>query len=424
MGFTRREFLTASALCLGATPFLALGANKKVVVVGGGIGGATAAKQIQLLNPAIEVTLIEPKQAYYTCFMSNEVLSGQRSLHSIRFNYTGLKDIGITLIHDIATNINADKKTVSTKTGRTFSYDRCIIAPGIDFKWETIAGYDTKVAAVIPHAWQAGQQTKTLREQLEAMPDGGTVIIAPPSGLIRAPHAPYERASQIALYLQQQKPKSKVLILDAKEKFPQMGLFLQAWKTLYGYGGNNSLIEWHGGQDKSEVVKVDAASNSVTTAGGNVFTADVLNIIPAQRAGKIAQSAGLTDASGWCPIDPATFESTRLEGIHIIGDASIATSMHKLGSAASSQAMVCASAVVALLNDQQPETPSYLDVAYSTVGNEYAFSTTAVYRLAKDGASIMQTAGGSTPADAHPEQLKREAAYAHSWFNNFTANTF
>jgi sulfide dehydrogenase [flavocytochrome c] flavoprotein chain len=431
MKITRRGFVkgagAATAIGMIGTPYIALGASKKVVVIGGGTGGATAAKYLRMADPTIEVTLIEANKDYYTCYMSNEVLGGDRSIDSIKFGYSGLGKHGVKVVHDIVTSIDAGAQTIKTAGDQSFNYDRCIVAPGIDFKWETIEGYDAKVAEDIPHAWKAGSQTVTLRKQLEDMKDGGTVVIAPPPNPFRCPPGPYERASQIAHYLKQHKPKSKILILDPKSKFSKMGLFVQGWKALYGYETDNAIIEWHGsaqGSNDNAVVKVDAGSKSVMTGFDETVKADVLNVIPAQKAGKIAFSAGLTNESGWCPVDLLTFESTIHKNIHVIGDASIATGMPKSGYAANSEAKVCAASVAALLNGQQPGTPAYVNTCYSIVGKDWGISVAAVYKLAEDHSKITSVSGGLTPTDATPEMRAREVAYAHSWFKNITHDIF
>ncbi len=431
MKITRRGFVkgagAATAIGLIGTPYLALGASKKVVVVGGGTGGATAAKYLRMADPTIEVTLIEANKDYYTCYMSNEVLSGERTIDTIKFGYTALGKHGVKVVNDRVTAIDAGAKTVKTAGGQSFPYDRCIVAPGIDFKWDSIEGYDEKVAEKIPHAWKAGSQTLTLRKQLETMKDGGTVIIAPPPNPFRCPPGPYERASQIAHYLKHNKPKSKILILDAKPKFSKQGLFVQGWKALYGFESDNAMIEWRPsaqGSKDNAVVKVDPGAMSVTTGFDETIKGDVLNIIPAQKAGKIAFAAGLTNDSGWCPVNLHTFESTLHKGIHVIGDASIATGMPKSGYAANSEAKVCAAGVAALLNGQEPGTPAYVNTCYSIVGKDWGISVAAVYKLAEDGSKITSVSGGLTPLDATPEMRAREVAYAHSWFNNITHDIF
>jgi len=226
------------------------------------------------------------------------------------------------------------------------------------------------------------------------------------------------------MYLQHKKPKSKVIILDPKPKFSKMGLFTGAWKKFYGYGTDNAMIEWHGQQDEAGVVAVDAASNTVTTSFGDEIKADVLNVIPPQKAGAIAFAAGLTNDKGWCPINLHTFESKLKAGIHVLGDASIATGMPKSGYSANSQAKVCVAAVVAMLKGQEPGSPSYVNTCYSIVAKEHGFSVAAVYRLAEDGSKITAVSSGLTPGDSSPEVFKREVLYAHSWFKNITHDIF
>lgn len=428
MTISRRGFIqtvgAATAVGMVGVPLLAHGAGKRVVVVGGGTGGATAAKYLRQADSTIEVVLIEPNRHYYTCYMSNEVLGGGRSMDSIKFGYDGLKKHGVTVVHDKVTSIEAGSRTVKTAGGQTFAYDRCIVSPGIDFRWDTIEGYDADVAKKVPHAWKAGEQTMTLHKQLTSMKNGGTVVIAPPPNPFRCPPGPYERASQIASYLKVHKPKSKIIIMDPKGKFSKQGLFKQAWTKLYGFGTDNSMIEWHGGEEEAGIVSVDAASRTVTSAFGDEVQGDVLNVIPAQKAGAIAFSAGLTNDKGWCPVSLLTFESTIHPGVHVIGDSSVATGMPKSGYAANSQAKVCAAAVAAMLNGHEAGTPSFVNTCYSIAGKDYAFSVAAVYRLAENGSKITKVSGGLTPSDASPADLKREMDYAHAWFTNITSDIF
>jgi len=426
--FTRRNFLkvTGAAAAVGAlgAPGLSLGATKRVVVIGGGMGGATAAKYIRMGDSSIEVTLIEADKHYYTCFMSNEVLGGERSMDSIKFGYSGLAAHGVKVVNDWVTGIDAKAQKVNTKSGKAFAYDHCIVSPGVDFKWDTIEGYDEAAAEKVPHAWKAGSQTIILRKQLEAMKDGGTVIIAPPPNPFRCPPGPYERASQIAHYLKKHKPKSKILILDSKDKFSKKGLFVQSWKAMYGYGTDNSMIEWVSKANDGLVSRVDADKRMAFTEFDD-HKADVLNVIPAQKAGKIAFAAGLTNDKGWCPVDHKTFESTIHKNIHVIGDSSVASPLPKSGYAASSEGKVCAAAIVAMLNGNSAPTPSYVNTCYSVPGEDWGISVAMVYRLGAEGKIVkVKGSGGLTPMDATPAFRKREVGYAHSWFKNITADTF
>ncbi|OUV63224.1 MAG: cytochrome C [Gammaproteobacteria bacterium TMED119] len=421
----RRDFikLGSGSLVAGsaglAIPQLAIGATKKVVVIGGGAGGTIAAKYIRQSDSSIDVTLIETNKEHYTCFMSNEVIGGDRKITTIKHPYDGLKKYGINIVHSMATAIDADKKTVMTASGDSFSFDRLIVSPGVSLKYNTIEGYDEAAAEVMPHAWKAGHQTALLRKQLEAMDDGGLVVIAPPGNPYRCPPGPYERACQVAHYLKHNKPKSKVLIIDAKDKFSKQGLFTQGWKARY-----DGMVEWVPAADTGGgITSIDAASMTVSTDFDD-YQADVVNIIPPQKAGAIAEIAGLTDDSGWCPVDLGTFESTIHPGMYVIGDASMATGMPKSGYAANSQAKVCAAAVVASLNEIEMADPSYVNTCYSLVAPDYGISVAAVYRLAEDRSKIAKIAGGLTPGDASPDALQREVLYAYSWYDNIVADMF
>lgn len=426
----RRNFLklTGGVAALGSLGYANIaigGASKKVVIVGGGIGGATAAKYIRMADSSIDVTVIEPNKNYHTCFMSNEVLGGVRSIDSIRFGYDGLKGHGVKVVNDTVSSIDAGSRTIKTSGGQSFSYDRCIVSPGVSFRWDTIEGYDATVAETIPHAWKAGPQTVTLRKQLEAMKDGGTVIIAPPPNPFRCPPGPYERASQIAHYLKTHKPKSKILILDPKDKFSKQGLFTDGWKKHYGYGTDNSMIEWVSAAKGGKVEAVNAKNMTVTAAVED-FKGDVINIIPAQKAGMIAQTAGLANESGWCPVDLKTFESTIHKNIHVIGDAAIQSPLPKSGYAANSEAKVCAAAVVALLNGQEAPQPSYVNTCYSVIAPGDGISVAMVYNYADGKINKVEGSGGLTPGygKSTMEMRAREEQYAHSWFKNITHDVF
>ena len=423
---TRRNFLkaTGSIAAVGTFgvgfPQLALGGNKSVVVIGGGAAGAVAAKRIKLADSSINVTLIEANDHYYTCFMSNEVIGGGRDISTIRHGYDGLASHGIQVVHSKATGVDTEARTVTTEGGDSFSYDRLVVSPGIDLKWDAIEGYDMAAAEAMPHAWKAGPQTALLRSQLEAMDDGDTFIMCPPGNPFRCPPGPYERVCQVAHYFKEHKPKSKILVLDAKDKFSKMGLFTQGWERRY-----DGMIEWVSGTDTAGgIAEVNTDDMTVTTEFGDTHEGAVINVIPPQSAGHIAQAAGLTDDSGWCPVHLDTFESKLVPGVHVIGDASIATGLPKSGYAANSEGKVCAAAVVAMLADAEPGTPSYVNTCYSLIAPDYGISVAAVYRLAEDKSKIAKVAGGLTPSDASDEMLAREVLYAYSWYNNIVADMF
>ncbi|SCZ60137.1 NAD(P)/FAD-dependent oxidoreductase [Thiohalomonas denitrificans] len=419
----RRAFMrTAGGVAvLGATlgfPYLAMGATRRVVVVGGGVGGATAAKYLRKLDPGLSVTLIEAKPNYTSCFMSNEVLSGDRTLDSLTFGYDGLRNHGVEVVIDRVSGIDPVSKTVQTDGGKEFSYDACVVSPGIGFKWEAIEGYDENVAEEIPHAWYAGPQTLTLRRQLEAMPEGGKVLIAAPQNPFKCPPGPYERASQIAMYCKHHKPRAKIIILDPKDAFSKQGLYVEGWTKLYGYGSDNSMIEWVSGAEGGAVEAVDPGTRTLQTFVED-FQGDVVNIIPPQKAGAIAFAADLVEGD-WCPVDKRTFESSRHKDIYVLGDASSASKMPKSAYAANSQAKVAAAAIVARFSGQEPDDPTFVNTCYSIVGEDFGISVAAVYSLDAANNSIepIPNSGGVSPANASPELRKREVSYAHSWFSN------
>jgi sulfide dehydrogenase [flavocytochrome c] flavoprotein subunit len=418
----RRHFIkaaggaTAAAGLLGV-PFIAHSAAKaKVIVIGGGYGGSIAAKYLRKYDPAIEVTLIEKNKLYVSCPFSNEVIGGESNIEDITFTYKGLEEHGIKVVIDEVTDIDAESKKVKVAGGDTLSYDYLVVSPGVSFKWDAIEGYGEEAAKVMPHAWKAGAQTLLLRKQLEAMDDGGLVIISAPPNPFRCPPGPYERSCQIAHYLKHHKPKSKVMILDAKDKFSKQGLFTQGWKARYeGY------IEWVKKSDDGKVISVDPESGTVSTEFEE-YTPAVANIIPPQKAGLIAERAGLTDDSGWCPVDQGSFESKLLKDVFVIGDSSIAGKMPKSGYAANSQGKVCAAAIAARVNNQDMAQQAYTNTCYSLIAPDYGISVAAVYKL--DNGSIVPTNAGLSPIDAPASQRKAEAEYARSWFRNITSDMF
>lgn len=420
----RRDLLrlagsTALAGNLLGFPGLVLANTRKVVVVGGGVGGCTAAKYLRKLDPKLDVTLVEAKAHYTSCFMSNEVLSGDRSIESITFSYADLQDrYGVRIVNDTVLDIDPANRQVRTAAGERLPYDACVVSPGVDFKWEAIDGYDAEVAESIPHAWFAGPQTTTLREQLLAMPDGGKVVIVAPPNPYKCPPGPYERASQIAMYCKHHKPRSKILVLDPKTKFSKARLFKQGWAQHYGFGTDNAMIEWIGEKEGGRVNALDPVERVITAEAGRI-EADVVNIIPPQKAGRIAHAADLVE-DDWCPVDKRTFESTRHPGIYVLGDASSAAKMPKSAYAANSQAKVAVAAILARFAGQEPGEPTYVNTCYSIIAEEHGISVAAVYQLSEDGQTItkIKGSGGLSPIDASAEHRKREVTYAHSWFHN------
>src|SRR5262245_13985989 len=308
MGATRRTVLRTTAALLALPHIARAQSAPRVIVIGGGFGGATAARFLRRADPRIEVTLVEPTATFIACPFSNEVIAGLRDIEAQRFTYRGLAAEGVRIIQASATRIDPDQRGVAF--GDTLlRYDRLILSPGIDIVWGALPGYDEVAADHMPHAWKAGEQTLLLRRQLEAMEDGGVVVMSAPANPFRCPPGPYERASLIAYYLKTRKPRSKLLLLDAKDAFSKQKLFQDAWQRLYP-----GLLEWVSLSNGGKVTRVDPATNTFETDFGS-HQAAVANVIPPQRASTIAAAAGVADRTGWCPIDPITFESKLQPGI-------------------------------------------------------------------------------------------------------------
>jgi NADPH-dependent 2,4-dienoyl-CoA reductase/sulfur reductase-like enzyme len=307
---------------------------------------------------------------------------------------------------------------VTLADGTKLSYDRLIVAPGIDIRWGALPGYDEAAAERMPHAWKAGPQTVLLRRQLDAMDDGGLVVISAPANPFRCPPGPYERASLIAWHLKTKKPRSKLIVLDAKDAFSKQKLFQNAWTELYP-----GLIEWVPLSAGGKVVSVDPAALTLTT-DFETYKPAVANVIPPQRAGRVAESAGIADRTGWCPIDPATFASTLQPNIHVVGDAAIAGAMPKSAFAANAQAKVCAAAVAALLAANSAVSPKLINVCYSLAAPEYGFSIAGVYHPANGKLADVEGAGGTSPLNAPSGTRKEEALLGDAWFRTITAEVF
>ncbi|MBF0179289.1 MAG: FAD-dependent oxidoreductase [Magnetococcales bacterium] len=421
---TRRGFvkLTGGIAALGMVTLPARrgwSAPKRVVVIGGGYGGSIAAKYIRMSDPNIQVTLIEQNKDYYSGPLSNWIIAGFRKLEVQKWGYDGLKKHGVNVVIDQVNAIDPAKKTVGTAGGKSFEYDKLIVSPGIGFK--DIEGYDAEAQKKIVHAWFAGPQTTQLASQLAALPDGEPFIMVAPPDPYRCPPGPYERASLVAHYLQKNKPKSKVIILDFKDKFSKQGLFTGGWQKLYGYETPNSLIEWIPAAQGGKITRVDAKAMTVYTDMAE-FKSSCINIIPPNKAGAIAEKAGLTDDKGFCPVSLETFESKIHKDIHVIGDACVAPGLPKSGYAANSEAKVCAAAVVNQLNGKPVGIPSYVNTCYSLISPEYGISVAGVYKLHEG--KIVEVAGGVSDGKAQDFVRKQEALYNESWYQSIMADTF
>lgn len=382
--------------------------GRRVVVVGGGYGGTIAAKYIRMLDASIEVVLIERNDHYVSCPFSNLYIAGiLKDLTPLTIRYDKLAaNHGIKFLQAEVTGIDAAKKVVTT-SGGDVTYDRLVVAPGIDFRYEELQGYNASTPEIMPHAWKAGPQSTLLRKQLEAMKDGGTVVLSIPLGPFRCPPGPYERTSLIAHYLKQHKPKSKIIVLDANPDIVSKGpLFKKGWKKHY-----DGMIDYRGAK---KVTVVDTNNMSVQIEGIEAVKGDVINVIPPQRAADLAVKAGLVGADKkWCPVDQTTFESTLHKGIHVIGDAAIAGAMPKSGYSANSEAKVCAINLVALMNGKEITELSGINTCYSFITNKEAVSVAAIYKVDKNAIIPVPNSGGVSP-----DLSELEAVYAESWLKN------
>jgi NADPH-dependent 2,4-dienoyl-CoA reductase/sulfur reductase-like enzyme len=417
----RREFVTA----LGAGSALAAlsgcattggGSAGRVVVIGGGYAGATTAKYIRMWSEGrVDVTLIEPRERFVSCPMSNLVIGGSKNLDFLTQSYDGLvKRHGVKLVRDTATRIDADKRTVTTAGGQTLSFDRLIVAPGIDFMWDQLPTMAKNTAAAIeiaPHGWQAGPQTVLLRRQLEAMPDGGVAVISIPRAPYRCPPGPYERACQMASYFKKSKPKSKVLILDGNEDVQsKKALFMKVWNETY-----KGIVEY---RPNYLLTDVDLGGKTLRFDTQDPVKADVINVIPPQKAGSIAAAAGVVTANNrWCEVDFLTYESIKVKNIHVLGDAiQIAPGMPKSGHMANNQAKVCAAAVVALMTGGAvSQAPMLTNTCYSMTSDAESVHVASVHQY-DAGKKTMLTVPGSGGVSVAPTTI--EGDYAMAWAQN------
>jgi NADPH-dependent 2,4-dienoyl-CoA reductase/sulfur reductase-like enzyme len=365
----------------------------------------------------LDVTLVEPKQRFTTCFFSNLYLAGLRSFESLTHGYDALEGrYGIRVIHDRAAAIDADAKTVRLAGGGNLPYDRLVVAPGIAFKQGAIAGYDATAMQIMPHAWTAGPQTILLRSQLEAMPDGGVFVIAAPADPFRCPPGPYERASLVAAYFKQFKPRSKIQILDAKDTFFEQDLFQDGWNRHYP-----GMIEWLPNQFIGAIESVDVKDRCIKTAD-QTFKADVINVIPPQIAGSLAQEAGLADETGWCPVDPATYESTLQHGIHLVGDAVSVGIMPKSAYVANSQAKACAFAIASALTGSERVRPFLYNTCYTFLAPDDAVSDAISFRIASGKTEIAEIL--ISKVDQSPAVRAAAVREANGWYDAFTRDIF
>ena len=418
---SRRSVLAGGLAAAAAFPIPAvLGQGlPRVVVIGGGPGGATAAKYIARDSKgAIAVTLVEPAREYVTCFHSNLYLGGIRDFASITHTYDKLPGYGVRLNHQMATAIDRERKELILADGSRLGYDRLVLSPGIDLKYDSVPGWGREFEDVMPHAWKAGPQTLLLRKRLDAVPDGGLIVMIPPPNPYRCPPGPYERASMMAHILKSTgRGKSKIIIIDPKESFSKQGLFQEGWEQHYP-----GMIEWLGPKIHDGLKSVDPRTNTVETGFETYSNAALVNVIPAQTAGRIAIDAGLADGTGFCPIVPDNMKSARDPNIYILGDSSIAGDMPKSAFSANNQAKVAALAVRGELTDARMFPARYANTCWSLIAPDDAVKVGGSYgpkdgRIATIEPFISQT--------GEPAELRKQTqAENMGWYAGITADIF
>lgn len=443
--FDRRRFLKSVSAAAGSAVLTipasrAASPKARVLVIGGGFAGASAARYLRLLDPGIEVTLIERSRRYTSCPLSNEVVSGERDIRTLERGYEALVRRGVQIVHAETTQVDPVGKKVATADGAVRDFDALIMAPGVDFDYGAIEGLSEELAETrIPHAWKAGAQTLLLKKQLEAMPDGGRFLIVVPKSPFRCPPGPYERAAQVAMYCRHHgKKKAKILILDSNDSFSKRPLFEEAYKALYGYGPGG-MIEWVPAAAGGAVERLDADAMTCQTTFDE-FKGDVINVIPPHRAGRIAREAGLaTFKDRWCEVKPENMESRAHKDIYVIGDACIGGELAtgngfpKSAHMANSQAKVVAASLVAKINGLPPPVPIYTNTCYSVVAHDWGFSVVHLFRVENNQWVYVAKGSGISPVTfgtkEKPQRVPRsyrrmEAEYADGWLRNLLADSF
>ncbi len=408
----------ASAVGVGPARVALAQAAPQVVVIGGGPGGATVAHLLKRRAPEVQVKLIEPQREYTTCFFSNLFLGGFRSFESITHNYDGLRALGIDVVHERVSSVNTSRRMVSLESGASLAYDRLVLSPGIDFKFDAIEGYSQAATEVMPHAYRAGPQTLLLKRQLEAVPSGGVVVIAIPGNPYRCPPGPYERISMMAHHLVTHRWRCKIVVLDAKKEFSKQAVFLDNWSRLY-----KGMIDLHLTTeiDDFALARVDPGTMTVETRSGLKVRGHLVNVIPPQRAAEIAHKAGCAEGD-WCPIDPESFASKKVANTYVLGDASIAADMPKSAFSANSQAKVVVNAIEADLLGRQKFPPRYRNVCWSMISEKNSAKVGANYR--PSGGKLVASGGFvSSPED---RMNVRTIAYEESlgWYSSIVSDIF
>jgi NADPH-dependent 2,4-dienoyl-CoA reductase/sulfur reductase-like enzyme len=424
MKTSRRHFVQGAAVAAGVSALgapAAIGqAKPKVVVIGGGPGGGTAAKYIARdAKGAIEVTLVEPAKEFITCFHSNLFLGGFKSMQEITHTYDKLASAyGVKLAHQMAAAIDREKREVRLADGTRLAYDRLVVSPGIDLKYDSVPGWGKEHEEVMPHAWKAGPQTTLLKAKLDAVPDGGIIVMIAPPNPYRCPPGPYERVSMMAHALKKAgKTKAKIVVIDPKKSFSKQGLFQEGWEKHYP-----GMVEWLGPDVHSGLKKIDVSTSTVETGFEVYRNCALVNVIPAQMAGAIAREAGLANESGFCPIDPASMRSAKDANIYVLGDASIAGDMPKSAFSANSQAKVAALNVRGDLVKSPVFPAKYFNTCWSLIDTDDTVKVGGEY-AAKDG-KIAATSTFVSKTGETAALRKETQAENMGWYSGITADIF
>ena len=443
----RRDWLAQALglLATSAAPRLAFAQERAhIVIVGGGVGGATTAKYLKLFNPTLKVTVIEKNRTYVRPYGSSEVLNQHVRMDDLNVSYDALKNTyGVNFVFDTVTGWDPVKRTVSTAGKQHIAYDRLVVSPGIELLYGAYEGYSEAVArSAVPSGWIPGEQTALLAKQLQGMRQGGTFVLAAPPNPYRCPPGPYERAALMAEWFQKHNPSAKVIIVDPKDSFVTDETMMLGWNRLYRFNlpddytkkmqdkvdiqrhSGTSMLSWVRGKEGGRTLKIDAKQMRIETEG-DVIRADVINVIPPMRVGAVAHTLGLSDGSGFCPVQRRDFASTLHPNVHVIGDASIADAMPKSGFSANTQAKVVARAIVESLAGRPAPEPLWENTCYALAGKDYGLFVADVFKIGADGKiGRINTRARYLPLDATPAQIKLGARYQQAWLRTFTADCF
>ncbi len=441
----RRQFMLAGAAALGLAAFPAIvragQASARIVIIGGGVGGATAAKYLKLADPGLQVTVIEKNPVYIRPYGSSEVLNRHVTMDDLQVRYDALRQKhGVTLMFDAARSLDPVAKTVTTASGKVLAYDKLIVSPGIKLRYDSLPGYNEQLAETqIPSGWIAGAQTALLAKQLQSMRDGGTFVLAAPPNPYRCPPGPYERAALMTEWFSKHNPRAKVIIADPKDSFVTDETAILGWNRLYGFQPPAEYrskikaelqpstkpcgLEWIQAKAGGTPQRLDAKTMTLHTAGGAI-RADVINVIPAMVAGQIAFDFGLTNDSGFCPVHRTTFESTLHKDVHVIGDSSVADAMPKSGFSANTQAKWVARVITDQLAGRSSGTPVWENTCYALAGKDYGLFVADVFKIKDDGKIGRVNKARYLPFDATPAQIRLSAVYQQAWIQAFTQDIF